>query len=178
MHPQRRFMLLLNLLGGAAVLASYAHGFATYEGNPNDLWGGVPIEIRPLYTVSMLTATVGYFLFSYFIFFRIDPNRAQVAGRLGYPTFNAIYAGILAPSALWMPLTFAMLAHPNEGLWFAVRAVLTLVGLSSLALIAALLTVEPREGRLARSLAILGAVAFAFQTALLDALVWPTFFLP
>jgi hypothetical protein len=125
-----------------------------------------------------LAATVGYFLFSFFIFSRLDPNRTQVAGRFGYGIFNGIYAGILAPSALWMPLTFAVIAHPNEALWFAVRAVLTVTGLSSLALIAALLTVEPRDGKIARRLAILGAAAFAFQTALLDAVVWPTFFSP
>jgi len=178
MHPQRRVTAILNVLGGVAVLGSYAHGFVTHPDDANGLWGGVPIEIRPFYTMSMLAAVVGYFLFSYFIFFRIDPNHTKVAGRLGYGSFNAIYAGILAPSALWMPLTFAMLAHPSQSLWFGIRVVLTLTGLSSLALVAALLTVEPRDGTFARRLALLGAIAFAFQTALLDALVWPTFFSP
>jgi len=159
------------------VLGSYAYGLSTHP-NPNVLWGGVPIELRPLYTLSMAAATVGYLLFSFFIFFRLDPTRASVAGRLGYATFNAVYAGILVPSALWMPLTFRMIAEPSEPLWFTVRAALTLVGLSSLGLIAALLTVEPRDGTIARRLAVLGAAAFAFQTAVLDALVWPTFFSP
>jgi len=80
------------------------------------------------------------------------------------------------PSALWMPLTFRMVEQPGAALWWAIRIVLAMVGLASLALLWALLRLEPSQPRLAHALAVAGGVAFCFQTALLDALVWPVFF--
>jgi len=178
MHPVQRNLAVLNVLGGIAVLASYAYGWTTHTGKHSDLWGSVPIEIRPLYLLSMIVAALGYFAFTSFVLFKLDPDRTRIAQRLPYETFLLLYACMLFPSALWMPLTFRMIAQPSDGLWLAIRAVLTLVGLASLGLVAALLVVEPREGKLFRRLALLGAMAFAFQTALLDAMVWPTFFAP
>jgi hypothetical protein len=178
MHPQRKVLAAINVIGGMAVLASYGVGLAMNPGNRHQLWGEVPAGLRPTYTVSMVLAALGYFAFTYYIFFRLDPARTRIGDSFGYGLFNWIYAGILFPSALWMPLTFATLANGDDSLWTAIRVVLTLVGVSSLALVAALLAVEPRERTIARGLAVLGAIAFAVQTALLDALVWPTFFTP
>ena len=76
--------------------------------------------------------------------FRIDPDSARIAGRFRFSAFNALYIGILLPSALWMPLTFAMLERPSGALWWAIRLVLALVGLASLGLLAALLALYPR----------------------------------
>jgi hypothetical protein len=36
--------------------------------------------------------------------------------------------------------------------------------------------VKPARGRLARGVALAGALAFVFQTAVLDAIVWPAYF--
>jgi hypothetical protein len=69
-----------------------------------------------------------------------------------------------------------MLGSPGPGLWIAIRLVLAVVGLGSLGLLAALLAVRPREPAWAHVLAVAGCAAFAVQTALLDALVWPAFF--
>jgi hypothetical protein len=83
---------------------------------------------------------------------------------------------ILFPSALWLPLTFRMLEAPRASLWIATRSVLAIIGIASVLLVAALSTVSPREPRAAWFLAIAGAVAFAVQTALLDAIEWPSRF--
>ncbi len=176
MHPERRRFAWINVLGGTAVLGSYAIGIAGHP-NPGDaLWGNVPEGLRPLYTASMLTAATGYFLFAYRLFFRVDPERARLPGGRGFGTFNVLLLAILVPSALWMPLTFAYLAAPGVGLWLAVRGVLAVTGLASLALIAALWRLEPQGAPLVRLLSVAGAAAFAFQTAVLDAVVWPAFF--
>jgi hypothetical protein len=100
----------------------------------------------------------------------------KVAGRFGYRIFPLIYALILVPSALWMPLTFAMIQEPSAGLWFAIRLTLASVGLGSLMLLTALLSLQPRSPKLAHRLAVAGSLAFTFQTAVLDALVWPAYF--
>jgi hypothetical protein len=176
MHRQKWILVFINVAGGAAVLGSYAHGLATHPETRNALWGNVPASLMPFYTVSMLTAALGYFAFTYFVLFRLDAGTARVAGRFPYALFNWLYGLMLAPSALWMPLTFSMMEEPSQGLWFAIRAVLSLAGLASLGLLAALITVRPGEPAWARRLAVFGCALFCVQTALLDALVWTAYF--
>jgi hypothetical protein len=172
----RRSLLWLNLLGGAAVLGSYAHGLASNPLTRGALWGGVPDALRPLYTANMLLAAAGYFAFSAFVFFRLDPTRTRVAGGFGFGAFRALYALILLPSALWLPLTFEMLEAPSAALWLAIRSVLALVGLGSLGLLAAVASAAPHDAPRARRLALAGCAFFSLQTAVLDALVWPAYF--
>jgi hypothetical protein len=166
----------INVFGGIAVLGSYASGLMTHPELGGSLWGDVPSWLRPWYSVSMLLATAGYFAFTHFTVFCLDPSGARIGDSLGYRALQWIYAGILAPSALWMPLTFAMLEQPSALLWVAIRVVLAITGASSIALVAALAAIQPRSPRWAHRLAVAGTVAFAVQTALLDALVWPAYF--
>jgi hypothetical protein len=83
---------------------------------------------------------------------------------------------VLIPSALWLPLTFEMIAQPSTLLWVSIRAVLFCVAFGSLGLLLWLIrSARVRPSGLARS-AVAGCVAFCIQTALLDALVWPAFY--
>ena len=95
MHPQRRSMVWINVLGGSAILASYAYGIASNPLTRGDVWGGVPETLRPLYTITMLLAAAGYFAFGYFVFFKVDPDEARIGDRFGFGAFNALYALIL-----------------------------------------------------------------------------------
>ena len=176
MHPQKRTMAVVNVVGGFAVLGSYAYGLLTNPHTRDGIWGGVPEAWKPYYTASMLLATIGYLLFTYFVFFRVDAETARVADQYDVRLFNALYVAVLAPSALWMPLTFAMIDEPSEGLWFVIRVVLAVVGLGSVGFVYALLTLDQRHPAATYWLAVLGSIAFTFQTALLDALVWPAYF--
>lgn len=175
MHPRRSSLLWLNLLGGGAVLGSYAYMLATHPQVGDALWGGVPRAWVPLYTVSMLTATGGYFAFAQHLFFRAAPDDTRF-GRLPFTALHAIFALILLPSAVWMPLTFAYLDAPSAGLFLVIRVVLALVGLGSLALVVALLRMQPRGPRVSWALAVVGSLLFTFQTGVLDALVWTHYF--
>jgi hypothetical protein len=168
--------ILINLLGGSAVLGSYAYCLSVHP-DPGEFWGGVPQGLRPLYTLNMLLAAAGYFAFSYFVLFRV-PGRAAPDGvaRIDLATFNLLYLLILVPSALWMPLTLIMLESPSGGLWLAIRLVLFAVGIGSLGLLGALVAVRPHTPSVAYTLAIAGSIAFCSQTVLLDALVWPAYF--
>ncbi len=174
MFRRRSGMLLLNLVGGVAVLGSYAWCISSYP-RPGEFWGGVPDGLRPVYTVNMFLAAMGYFAFTFFLMFRLAPATPR-AGGPGLGSFNALYALILLPSALWMPLTFAMLESPGPGLWWAIRLTLAVVGIASLGLLAGLLAARPRPSTLAHKLAVAGSLAFCFQTAILDALVWSAYF--
>ncbi|MEM7137035.1 MAG: hypothetical protein AAF500_10675 [Myxococcota bacterium] len=174
MHPQKKTWLVINVVGGIAVLGSYVHGLTTHPDTRQMLWGTIPEELKGVYNVTMLLAAAGYFLFSYHFAVRTDPAACRV-GPFGFGFINACYALIMVTSALWMPLTFAYFDQPTSGLWLVIRFELLAVGVGSLGLLVALLVMEPRARGVAGVLALLGLVLFALQTAFLDPIVWPEF---
>ena len=175
MHPKKKAWLVINAVGGAAVLGSYAHGLATHPDTSGELWGTMPLELQAVYGVTMLLAAGGYFFFSYFFVVRTDADQARF-GRYGFGLINALYAIVLVASALWLPLTFAYLETPSPALWMTIRVDLLAVGLASFGLLLALFVMKPRAEGPAAVFALLGLVLFCLQTAFLDALVWPQFF--
>ena len=176
MATQHIILLVINIIGGAAVIGSYIFGLNAQSGGANILWGGVPANIRPVYGVSMILAALGYFAFMYYIFFRLTPSEVSIAGTFDFSLFYVIFLVILIPSALWMPLTNMYVGNPSTGMWFWVRTVLVLVGLASIALVWALLSLETKVSGVSYWLAIAGSGYFAFHTAILDAVVWAALF--
>lgn len=176
MNAQQWILVVINVVGGLLVIGSYVQGLMAHPDNRNALWGGVPNSVQPLYTICMLLAALGYFAFTYFILFRIDATVVRVADRFDFWIFHVIYLLILLPSALWMPLTYAAIGGHSTSLYWAIRIVLAVVGLGSLALLGALLSLHTSGSSYAYWLAVAGSAAFCFQTAVLDALVWPVFF--
>ena len=177
MHPQKKLMAALNLVAGPAVLLSYVLSANAWPSEAlGRLWGDVPVAVRPYYTSWMFVAATGYFLFTYFLFFRVDADRVRVAGRWGFGLFNLLYLLILVPSATWMPLTLVHIDSPSPLTWMLIVAGLWTTGLASLALIASIARLQPREPAVARKAALVGSVLFAGQTFLLDSCVWPAFF--
>ncbi len=172
--PRKRTFLLLNLVGGTAVLATYVAGLS----NPAvaaGLWGGVPDALRPVYTINMFLAAAGYFLFTPYIFFRLDPEGLRAFDRPAFRVFTSLYALVLVGSALWLPLTGMLISAPGPVLWWAVRTALFATAIGSVGLVAALWTLEPEAPR-GRVMATVGLLPFCLQTAVLDALVWPAFY--
>jgi len=47
MGTQQIILLIINILGGIAVIGSYIFGLNAPTGGANALWGGVPQNIRP-----------------------------------------------------------------------------------------------------------------------------------
>jgi hypothetical protein len=172
MKKYRWLLMGINLLGGSAVIGSYVLWLSAYPGAVNALWGGVPGEIRPYYTAGMFLAAAGYFAFTYFLLFRMDPGRIKIFGCCDARLYHYLYLGILIPSALWMPATFWAVDNPSAISIWVVRGVLILAALFSLGLLAALLGTKPRDPAGAHALAVIGAICFCVQTVLLDAIVW------
>jgi len=178
MSARARFIATV-LAGGPLVLASYAWGALAPQPEVGaGIWGGIPDAWKPAYTVNMLLAAAGFFAFGQHLL-RADADRARarLLGReLGFGALTPIFAAILVPSALWLPLTNAMLAQPSYALWLSILACLACVGLASLAVLAFVASMTPHPGARSRAFAIAGALPFAFQTAVLDAIVWPLYF--
>ena len=171
MAVQQIVLLIINIIGGIAVIGSYVYGLNAQSGGASVLWGGVPENISPVYTVSMILSALGYFAFLYYLLFRVTPSELNIA----YSLFYAIFLVILVFSAFWMPLTNMYVANPGTGIWIGIRAVLALVGLGSIALVWALLVLQTTHGT-SYWLAVAGAGYFAFHTAILDAIVWAALF--
>ena len=165
----------INVLGGAAVLGSYAWGILVRPEGAAALWGGVPEAARSLYTVNMFLAAAGYFLFTQYFLRRLSAG-ASVAGRSFAAVVSLCYAAILVSSAAWLPLTAAMVTRPSPALWWIVRIDLLGVAAGALGLVVSLLLADPPGGTRARVLAAVGLVPFCLQTVVLDALVWPAYF--
>jgi hypothetical protein len=168
----RAGLIILNVVGGLAVLGSYAWGILTHPGQVDALWGGVPEAWRPGYGLSMLPAAIGYLVFASYLLFRVDPSTTTFPGGLPYGALWVPFLLILLPSALWMPLTFRFVESGGEGLWIAIRVALSLVGLGSVSLLAMVAGIQPREHPVHWGFSVAGAVAFLFQTGVLDALLW------
>jgi hypothetical protein len=176
MEMPQIILLIINVVGGAAVIGSYLFGLNAQAGGANVLWGGVPSSIRPVYFASMILSALGYFAFLYYILFRVDPAQISIAGVSGFTLFYVIFVFILIPSAFWMPLTNLYVNNPITGIWIWIRTVLALVGLASIALLWALLTLQGKAPGTAYWLAVVGSGYFAFHTAILDAIVWANLF--
>ncbi len=173
MNGRARRFVWLNVLGGAAVLASYAWGLSALGDDAGRAWGGVPDWLRPWYERSMVLAALGYFPMTVAV---LSALRGNDTGTILSRAATGLYAGILVGSALWLPLTCHMLAHPSVLVGWLIRADLAAVGLSSLSVLALLAGGVAGTGTSMRVAATIGAVAFCVQTALLDAIVWPAYF--
>ncbi len=172
LHRMQVGLVLLNLVGGIAVLGSYVIGIAWHPTPSDTLWGGLPDGFKGLYTVNMFLAAFGYFPFTVELVLRSDPERARF-GPFGYSILYWVYFLILIPSALWLPLTFAYAAAPSDALWWLVRADLFAVGLGSTGILASLIALRPRASGAWRIAALVGWLPFWLQTAVLDATIWP-----
>ena len=82
----------------------------------------------------------------------------------------------MVPSALWLPLTTAMVQQSKDLLWLAVRLVLLVVGLGAVILLVSLLGLRPRRPAKAYWFAVAGSAAFCLQTSVLDLFVWTALF--
>ena len=176
MGTQQIILLIINIIGGVAIIGSYIFGLNAPTGGANVLWGGVPVNIRPIYGVSMILSALGFFAFIYFILFRLVPAETRISGLFGFGLFYVIFLVILIPSALWMPFTNAYVGNPSPGMWIGIRTVLALVGIGSIALVWALLTLQTKVPGVSYWLAVAGSGYFAFHTAVLDAIIWAALF--
>lgn len=154
-------------IGGVLTLGSYVWGVMGYPELRDGMWGGVPESVKPLYTINMFLAAFGFLLAMGLLLKYADET---MLNRLFLP-----YTLILIPSALWLPLTVWYLQSAAGGLWWAIRIDLFMVGIGAIML-------WPAIGRLAaahsnmRIFGRFGLFFFILQTAVLDAILWPAWF--
>ena len=169
-------LAVLNVFGGIAVLGSYVSAFAGSSDFQDGLWGGVPASLRALYTANMLLAATGYFPFTWLFVRKTTATEFRAITGFPYVLLLALYALVLIPSALWLPMTAKMLLAPDPQLWFWIRVVLALVGIGSTGILLVAFRFALTRGGAENWAAAIGAIPFFTQTAVLDALIWPAYF--
>lgn len=176
MDEQKTWFLVINALGGLAVIASYVAGLVSHPNTEELLWGRITPALKPLYLVSMPLAMAGYLLVLHFIFFNLDAGTVHIWGYDGFLVLDIIFIVMLVFSAFWMPLTYKLIETQSSGWWVSIRLVLFAVGLASLVLLCSLLVIDQKEPATGYWLAVAGAGVFFIQTGILDAFVWPALF--
>lgn len=156
------------------MLGSYYIGLKGGKG-ANALWGGVPENIRPIYTVSMLLCAVGYFIFFFYIIKGLGSNTFADSLILGEKAYLLLFCLLLFASSFWMPLTNAMVSNPRIIIWIIIRIVLAIVALASLGILIGLITLSPRPQSLLYYSSVVGIFWFTVHTGILDAILWPYF---
>jgi hypothetical protein len=176
MDEQKIWFLVINTLGGFAVIASYVAGMVSHPNTEQLIWGRITPSLRTVYLACMPLAAVGYLSVLYFILFQLNAETARIWGFDGFSVLDIIFAVILIFSALWMPLTYKLIETQWRGWWIYIRMVLLLVGLASLVLLFALLMISQKEPAWSYWLATAGAAVFFIQTGIIDAFIWPALF--
>ena len=167
---------IIVVLGGIGVVSSYAIGAIKNPNGAQALWGGVPKNLIPLYTLGMFVSAVAFLASTYYIFFKLDASAITVWPGAKFWIFTIVYLLILVPSALWMTLTVRMVNNPGTGFEVGIRTVLILTAIGSLLLLISLATVSPKVVDWTYWLAVIGSALFFLHTAVLDAVIWTILF--
>lgn len=171
MKLNQKIFLGINIIGGILVLGSYYLGLDGGK-NVEVLWGGVPENIRGVYTASMLVCAIGYFIFFAYIFQNLKGKTFKYPKWLGEKTVLILFALILLASSLWMPLVNLMVSNPSDLVWLSIRLVLNVVALASLGVVLVLFAIKPQPKSSFYYAALIGMIWFTFHTGVLDALLW------
>jgi hypothetical protein len=132
-NPQTVF-LIVNLVGGTAVLGSYAIGLGYFPEYRNELWGGIQGIWRNILVVSMLLSGAAYLTFCYFIVFRQDIHTYNAHFILGPQTIALLTGVFLLSATLWMPSAILYMHTENNIWWIFTIVTLWVTALSLLSL--------------------------------------------
>ena len=172
MNINQKTFLLVTIIGGLGVILSYILGVRFGKG-ADALWGGVPQNIRGVYTISMLISAVSYMIFSFYVFLNLGKNSFDNAFR-GVMLVFVSYILLLICSALWLPLVNVMVANPKQLIWILIRGTLLITGIASVVITYLLVSAGSKSPNLHYYLSVIGGIIFSVHTLVLDGLFWPS----
>jgi len=163
------FFVLVNILGGIAVLSSYAICLTLYPDFRGTLWGGVEGSWKNFFTVSMLPAVIGYIAFCFFV---ISKSTDVFPNVIGTYTLGIICAVFLISATFWMPTTIAYI-KTQQPLWWG--GTVTSLWITALSLISLTLIVSYTQINVSlfhKYLALTGLTYITLHCLVLDAIIW------
>ena len=108
--------LIVNLVGGTAVLGGYLICLYMFPDQRETLWGAVQGGWRSVFAVSMLIAAAGYLAFLYVILFKSSPVEFSSRFLDTKHAISIICMIFLISAATWMPATITYLKTSNSSL--------------------------------------------------------------
>tara|TARA_X000000950_G_scaffold288558_1_gene405955 strand:+ start:2738 stop:3268 length:531 start_codon:yes stop_codon:yes gene_type:complete len=167
-------ILFVNTIFGLLLVYSYYFSINKLE-KPQRLWGRIHEKYRPVYTVSMLLAALGYMLMMYFLVVKVKNNNELLREIL------VLQIIVILASMLWMPLATKYIKNKNEDknknkniiLKFAIILILFTVAIASIGNFFKVLSINfPQKDINVRFFSVIGAFYLFFHTFALDFLSW------
>lgn len=167
-------LIMVNIILGSILLYSYYY-YIKYGGvTAKRLWGDA-YPYRKYMFVTMILATIGYLAVLLYSLFFAKTNKTVL-------NLAVCQILIICISMLWLPITIMFLKSSEtinkRLLSFAAIVVLFLVALASIKQILIVEKLEPlnKNFNILKKIAVIGAFLFAFQTFIIDFLVWDVAF--
>ena len=129
MRVQTQF-LLINIIGGIAVLGGYVIALINNPETRNELWGGVPENLRLWITAFMFISALGYCFAMYYLIFDEGLSLGFFWGKFDYKLIKALLIIFLTTAALWIHTTFLYMESGSKFHWSLVQIELWLTGAS------------------------------------------------
>jgi len=175
MNKQQKVFTITTSIFGGFVILSYILGIDNPQ-TADVMWGGVPENVRDIYTISMLISASSYFVFWLYTILNILGKKIELPEKILLWIVYLLFYLILIPSALWIPLVNIMISNPSNLIWFGIRLVLILVAVGTLGLLILFLRLKSKPKKIFYYLSIFGLLFFLFHTGVLDAIIWPSLF--
>ena len=168
--PSQYIFLVVNLLGGIAVIGGYIACLTAYPQHGEALWGGVQGGLRIIFIVSMLLAASGYLAFCFYVT-RLDglAGNHEASVHLWATGISSVF---LLSAALWMPATISFVHLGATIFWVVAVTSLWVTAASLVALTTIFAWNSELPTSLGRYVAILGIAYISFHCLVLDALIW------
>lgn len=171
MAPQHTFAIV-NIIGGIAVLGSYAITLMLYTDQRSDFWGGINTSQQRIFVWSMLFAALGYLLFFNWVTFRLESGLLTEGSSLHSQLPVALCGIFLFFSMLWMPTTSVFLQTGNNLWWYLAVAILWVVSISLLLLLLIVLANQWGNRSWFSVLGMAGLMYLVIHCTIFDAIIW------
>lgn len=172
MAPQSTFVLA-NIIGGVAVLGSYALGLSLYPQYREALWGNVHGNLRLIFALSMLLAAAGYLIFCYVYIRQVGSDPYWQRKHLGSYSISWLSIVFLASASFWMPGCIAYI-HTRQVIWWVVSV--TSLWITALSLLAMTWVTSGSlwapTPTVSKYYSVVGLAYTTFHCLVIDAIVW------
>ncbi len=168
----RTQFIIINLIGGIAVLGGYAYALINHPDTRNDLWVGIPESWKPFYVVSMFAAAFGYLIAMYYLIFKGGLANKFFWGKTDVSIMTILLVLFLLSAAMWIHSTFAYLESPGSGTWTMVQIELRTTAIAILLFTVGLATASEISHSSLHRWAVSGLFYLTFHCLVLDAILW------
>ena len=177
MTSHQTVFLIINMIGGIAVLGSYVIGLGMFPEYREALWGGVKGNLKTGITISMLFAAVGYLAFCYISLFQNGLEDFNKSDWFNGHTVSVLVALFLISATFWMPSAIAYLKF-SDTYWLIICVVsLWITAISLLALLGIVMTSDVTTiAPVSHYIAIIGIGLITFHCLVFDAIIWAIMF--